>query len=242
MVVKYGHLNDFYRTVLCQHFGFDDNNVITAHSRLILWLKICLQVHTPLEGFIPFVTDLAKEREIVNLRATRRIVRRIVRLLDGCHQSDPYTPFYPSFRAYLDDPSQSGIYSFDRRAAHQEMTLMCIRIMTASLRFNIFGLSSSFLSNKDVDPTGLIHSNISSQLEYACRFWTYHASEAGDENSLLLQEIVTFFETHFLAWLEVMSLSAQSPLDALNLLRSFRVSARTDYTDNNPLLTFMLVT
>lgn len=196
---------------------------MAIHLRLIFGVAACLQMYTPLKALVPFISsirNLSKDREVVNLL----VIRRIVRSLDDRDADLPTTTLQPSFIAFLTDTSQSGPYSITLEAAHKEMANVCLRVMSAELRFNIFGLSSSDLSHLGIDSAGLIQSNISLQLQYACQFWTYHVSQVKNHDSKLVQEISGFFKTHFLAWLEIMSMMTCSPQDAMANLYSIQVS------------------
>ena len=57
---------------------------------------------------------------------------------------------------------------------HLELTLGCFSVME-QLKFNICGLTSSFISNSEVhDLEKRIKENISETCQYACQFWSYH--------------------------------------------------------------------
>lgn len=100
----------------------------------------------------------------------------------------------------------------------------CLEIMAEELRFNIFTLPSSFMRNKDVQNLqALLEANMSSRLRYACCHWTDQVSRLENPDADLLEMVSRFFRTHFLHWLEVMSILALSPIDALKNLNTVRV-------------------
>lgn len=152
-------MNSFYRTVLSHHFGSEENHIVT-HVRLILGIVISLETRVQLKALVPFISSLY---ELPNIETTQlRPIRRLIRILESTNRTEtPYTALQPPFLAFLADSSQSGPYSITLRAAHEEMSLVCLRIMSAELRFNICDLPSSFLLNKNVDLSRRIESNIS---------------------------------------------------------------------------------
>jgi TorA maturation chaperone TorD len=83
--------------------------------------------------------------------------------------------------------------------------------MQECLRFNICDLQTSHLANADVpDLSSRIQQAIPDHLSYACLFWADHllASSLASE---ILSALKLFIKTHFLHWLEAMSLMAVIP-------------------------------
>jgi len=100
----------------------------------------------------------------------------------------------------------------------------CLGLLLDGLKFNICGLESSYLTNKDVDDlNSRIFKNISPALLYACRFWGNHLEHIGfDTSPGLFGKLRTFFEKKFLFWLEALSLTsdvrlASQAVSALNV-------------------------
>jgi hypothetical protein len=95
---------------------------------------------------------------------------------------------------------------------HVLISLGCIRIMEASLRFNICNLPSSFLFDSEVENLNyLIDANIrkKADLEYACRYWALHVIEVpptSDKAQDLRAALAGFSEEKILFWIEVMNL------------------------------------
>ncbi|KAF8287677.1 hypothetical protein DL93DRAFT_2038236, partial [Clavulina sp. PMI_390] len=109
--------------------------------------------------------------------------------------------------------------------AHRLLIESCLSVMLQpdrGLRFNICNLPTSFLPNHSVpNLSGLIQDNIGGALSYACHFWTFHLIAA-------VQDAVTdatwngvkdlLSSIKLLYWLEVMSLTDASPLEALSIV------------------------
>lgn len=101
----------------------------------------------------------------------------------------------------------------------------CLRIMAKELRFNICESPSSFLRNKDVpNLEALKRTHISSHLAYACRYWADQVSKVETLDPDVLGMLSEFFQTHFLHWLEIMSILGLSPVETLKKLDAVRVS------------------
>jgi len=156
--------------------------------------------------------------------ASRRIIRRLALLFHGIpHHSVPMPPLHNSFVAFLADSECSGAFSISMQVAHEEVARACFKIME-NLRFNICSFPSSFTANADIaDLDSIIREAIPSQLSYACRHWTYHASQLKSHQNEAAASISRFFQNHFLHWLEVMGAYGDSPFRALVLLRPFQV-------------------
>ncbi|KAG7410105.1 Vegetative incompatibility protein HET-E-1 [Fusarium oxysporum f. sp. raphani] len=100
----------------------------------------------------------------------------------------PVRLLHLSFRDYLVDPENKETVEFwvDEKLAHRKLAKHSLRVMRSALRKNICSLSFP-------------------ELQYVCMNWVHHQSkvdfEPNDSN-----DIYDFLKTHFLHWLEVLSL------------------------------------
>jgi len=85
------------------------------------------------------------------------------------------------------------------------MTVACLHIMKAGLRFNICKIETSYLRNDDLDLVPRIKRFISTRLSYACCFWAEHLSTTKPDPKLR-DAVREFMEFRLLYWLEVLSL------------------------------------
>ncbi|KAH7168464.1 hypothetical protein DER46DRAFT_217905 [Fusarium sp. MPI-SDFR-AT-0072] len=131
----------------------------------------------------------------------------------------PVRLLHLSFRDYLVglDKRELDEFRVDERHTHQSLAKHCLRIMRGGLRKNICGLSFPSMRRSAVD-LGQLEKSIPSQVQYACMHWTYHQTqgdpELSDEN-----EAYGFLTTHFLHWLEALSLMGRVK-ECLDSLRS----------------------
>jgi hypothetical protein len=154
-----------------------------------------------LNSFRFYFTDL-KEFEV------GVIVKPMGALLSGTtDHSASIRPLHASFPEFLLDKSRSGKFCVDFPGIHDELVSASLGLMKDHLRFNICNLPSSYLRNSEVPNLAeTIHKNISAELSYSCRLWTYHLQHA--HFSTLLENNVRAFFNHerLLFWFEVLSL------------------------------------
>ncbi|KAI0337171.1 WD40 repeat-like protein [Trametopsis cervina] len=139
-----------------------------------------------------------------DMKAARSIIPLLGFLFRGVSVADrrknlPMLPAHTSLRDYL----TKGV---EPSAAHLTLVNATLYTMEAQLRFNICGLETSYLPNKDVpELSHRIRQNISPALLYACRFWDSHLTAAPHEQ-LPFDALFVFLKQKLLFWMEVMSL------------------------------------
>lgn len=161
--------------------------------------------------------------------ATRRLLQVLISSRTGNDRTmDPYRlrdthSMANTFLSFLANPSGSS--PFSRIAlAHDQLATMCLDVLSKELQFNICKFPSSFMRNREVrDLTMRADSAISSRLRYACQYWMDHVGQLVEMRSGMLEQILDFFQTQFLPWLEVMSILELPPADALGKLLSNNV-------------------
>jgi nucleoside-triphosphatase THEP1 len=101
---------------------------------------------------------------------------------------------------YLVSSSPHPDLHIDPTEHHHSFTTACFETIQKELTFNIGGITTSH------DPGWKISSISPSQgITYPCR-WLGHHLENGGERATLVPDVKEFMETHFLHWLEVLSL------------------------------------
>ncbi|RKK65198.1 hypothetical protein BFJ69_g16501 [Fusarium oxysporum] len=141
----------------------------------------------------------------------------------------PVRLLHLSFRDYLVglDKRELAEFRVDERHTHQSLAKHCLRIMRGGLRKNVCGLSFPGMRRSSVD-FGQLEKRMPSQLQYACMHWAYHQTSDKPELSDG-KDVYGFLTTHFLHWLEAMSLLGRVK-ECLGALRSLVrwVEARED--------------
>jgi NACHT domain len=136
------------------------------------------------------------------------MLRHLDSLLSNVTSSDDTLPIlsHTSFRDFLAN-EKSGVFHIDLGRAHRRLAHSCFGLMLNDLKFNICELESSYLANRDVpDLDSRIAKHIPPALSYACVFWVNHLEHLAFEDRLTKLE--SLFETKFLFWLEVLSLTS----------------------------------
>ena len=136
-------------------------------------------------------------------------LRYLGSLLSNVTSSDdtlPIVPLHTSFRDFVTS-EKSSVFYVDLRVAHCQLAHACLSLVLDDLKFNICGLESSYLANKDLkDLETRIFKYLPPALSYACHFWSDHLKHLDFETELF-GKLETFFKTKFLFWLEALSLT-----------------------------------
>ncbi len=139
---------------------------------------------------------------------TNRYLRNLHAVLNVPADSDgPVRVLHKSFSDFL--LGQEGMDATEFRVEAKEIHLMllsqCIQRMSSGngLRKNICEIGEPGKLISEIDRT-TVSRHISPDLEYACLYWTYHLQQGGRVTNE--DEIYTFVRTHFLHWLESLSL------------------------------------
>ncbi|KAF5696817.1 heterokaryon incompatibility protein het-E-1 [Fusarium globosum] len=128
----------------------------------------------------------------------------------------PVRLFHLSFRDYL--MTNGSEFQVDEKHTHQSLGKHCLRAMSGGLCENICSLSSPGMRRSAVD-FGQLEKRMPSELQYACMHWAYHQT-SGDTELSDDNDVYGFLTTHFLHWVEAMSLlgRVKECLDALKSL------------------------
>lgn len=92
-------------------------------------------------------------------------------------------------------------------------------IKTPDPPFNICGLESSYLFDKDVpDLRGRVDKAISAELFYACLYWGAHL-EYSESSQSLVDELYGFLSARLLIWMEILNLKRRIHTGSRSLSR-----------------------
>ncbi|KAG8773577.1 hypothetical protein FRC12_002455 [Ceratobasidium sp. 428] len=127
-------------------------------------------------------------------------------LLHESESESLVSTLHASFPDYMYDPGRSKQFYYDEAAHHGTLTRRCFDLIQMALKFNICGLESSFVFDKDVpDLSTSISRVIPPHLSYACKYWSEHLADSKpDEEHLIL--VGRFLRYEALFWIEAMNL------------------------------------
>ena len=222
MIKRYSTRENMYHSLLSHNFDPADDN-ITSWVRSFLAIVSATQEPIPVEALVPLIS-LACNLSEEDGPSFRRTTRRLAQLFADKDAKDRRVVLpQRTFRRVLTEQPGASPF-FPDVHTHEEIAAACFHIMAGELRFNICGLSSSFVRNADVE--GLedsIAANIPPHLDLACCTWTYHVSQLQAFEPTLVQMISDFFHFCLLFWLEVMSLTKKSATETLTQLNTTNV-------------------
>lgn len=116
---------------------------------------------------------------------------------------EPVRVSHRSFRDFLlDNKQEESPFWVDKGLVHKRLAVQCLKVMQHGLRKNICNLQNDTPRN-DIDHDTLRHC-LPSELQYACRYWVHHLVQSNPVTEL--SQVVSFLQSHFLHWVEAMSL------------------------------------
>lgn len=112
---------------------------------------------------------------------------------------------HPSFRDFLLSKERCGDSNFwvEENQAHQMLADNCIRLMSASLKQNIFALDVPGTLVSEVK-SSRVEQCLPPEVQYACLYWVQHLQK-GRSRLYDNDRVHQFLQTHFLHWLEALS-------------------------------------
>ncbi|KAF5864248.1 hypothetical protein ETB97_008245 [Aspergillus alliaceus] len=116
----------------------------------------------------------------------------------------PIQLLHLSFREFLVDRSASDKFWINEPAGHTQLAKDCVWCMDRELQRDICRLSHPGVKRNEIDKA-VLERYVTPELRYACRYWIRHL-ENSELSALNWTLIENFLKSHFLHWLEVISL------------------------------------
>ncbi|KAG8728180.1 hypothetical protein FRC11_011647, partial [Ceratobasidium sp. 423] len=205
-----GGLNILYRTILSA--VFEDMNMHLepdelARIRLVLWIVICLREPVHLNT-LSVLTGFNDNEQ------TSRALQPLRSVLYVSEHNNFVSTLHKSFPDYMVLSNPEYFEEHSRLLAHR-----CFHLME-QLKFNICGLESSFIRDRDIkDIKGRVDRAISHPLAYACRYWGDHLRTAGPSKELLTS-VNELLSQKLLFWMEVLNLHQSIRIGVSALLKA----------------------
>jgi WD40 repeat protein len=124
----------------------------------------------------------------------------------------PIRPFHLSFRDFLLNEKRCKNKDFwiPEKNMHSYLVDCCLRLMSAKLKRNICGLQGSDVFASEVNGR-VVFECLPSHVQYACQYWTKHLGRfmelhEGEFDIPDRGQVHAFLKSHFLHWLEALSL------------------------------------
>ena len=109
-----------------------------------------------------------------------------------------------SFGEVLVDRSASDKFWIDEPAGHTQLIKDCLLCMDRDLHRDVCHISDPILKRNEIEKA-VLERHVPPELRYACRYWIRHLENSGP-SAIDWRQIEDFLKSHFLHWLEVMSL------------------------------------
>ncbi|CAE6457342.1 unnamed protein product [Rhizoctonia solani] len=154
------------------------------------------------------VSDLSELLEIKDVERVRAALRPLWSVFHVVGANELVTTLHASFPDFMFDPGRSDTYHCDLEAHNRTLAEHCLELIKQTQpQFNICRLESSYLPDDKVPSIQeRVADAISSDLLYACRYWSNHV-EAGKCASTLAIRLQDFLSTRLLLWMEVLNLT-----------------------------------
>jgi hypothetical protein len=194
-------LDSLYTSILQEAFSEEDPD---AHSKARTTIGTIVLLVNPLPP--PAIAELTGlEPEEVVLFIT--LIQSLLAIGEDFNQ--PVKPFHKSFPDFITDPSRCTDTRFfiSPQHLHCELVTNCLRVMNEGLERDLLSLPEYALNSEVEDLQARIDDRVSLALQYACRSWHNHLTEARGDVADILSYLRIFLEEKFLAWLEVLSAS-----------------------------------
>ncbi|KAJ5091223.1 WD-repeat protein [Penicillium alfredii] len=203
-------LDQMYTTILSYSFP----EFLTAHLQPPEMTKLRQLFHRIVGSIVVLFDAMSMANLAVMVEETEE---KIAAILSSLHsvidvpQHRQIRLVHPSFRDFLLDPSRCShaTYSINAEEVHGDLFTRCLRILLGHLRRNMCGLSRPGTRARVVSKVN-VDKCIPVPVQYACRYWIYHLRRSAidpREHS----DIMEFFETRYLFWLETLALMGRLP-------------------------------
>ncbi|QRW06799.1 Vegetative incompatibility protein HET-E-1 [Ceratobasidium sp. AG-Ba] len=192
-------IDALYASILSAVYDSEDFNQ-TDRDEMLLVLHTVVCAREPLSANT--MADLLKLESEQTVQAILSPLLSILRI----SESDVITTLHESFPDFLFSKSRSGRFHCKAADHNARLAQLCFEQSNMHFRFNIAGLESSYMLDKEVpDLDGRVERAISRALFYACCYWDAHVSQANCDESLA-GLLLSFLSERLLVWMEVMNL------------------------------------
>jgi len=187
--------------VSCVQGAFDRMNADDdAKVRFVIGTVVLAMNPLP-PSAIATLVELEKQ-EVMDLL---RLIQSLLKLSED--PDSPALPFHKSFPDFITDSLRcpNKRFHISPRAGHLRLALNCLKLMNGSLEQNPLSLPDYALNSEIEDLQTRKEDRIGVALEYACKSWHSHLTEARGDVTAVISTLRSFLREGFLAWLEVLS-------------------------------------
>ncbi|EMD35810.1 hypothetical protein CERSUDRAFT_106510, partial [Gelatoporia subvermispora B] len=198
-------LDSLYLTVLENAYTQSDMEEVSVSHRVqaVLASIVVLQDRVSLD-VLTHLLDLSAEDAFETLRELQSVI-----FFDELDlHAGKIRPLHLTFREFLSDKARckNNDFYIDTHFYHGRLAVTCLELINSAMHTNMCNLSHPTVFKDDLpDLQSLIHDNIAPHVQYACKYWAIHLSNA-NVTERLSGALRVFCENKLLVWLEAMSL------------------------------------
>ncbi|GAB1205469.1 hypothetical protein APSETT445_004145 [Aspergillus pseudonomiae] len=149
----------------------------------------------------------------VELSDTRWLMEHLYSVLEmpqGDH--GPIQLLHLSFRDFLlaSQRCKDSHFWIDEKQSHRNLYQHCLKVMSNTLRRDICCLEDPGIHVTDIKPS-VVHEFLPEQVQYACSHWLDHLQQS-DIVASNDARLYDFLRTHFVHWLEAMTVMGSIPI------------------------------
>jgi hypothetical protein len=151
------------------------------------------------------ILHISKSRGVIEVISK---LRPIMTISGSNHESPEMVRIiHPSFKGFLSSTRCPSRFFIDSMATHANCVRKCLVRIHQLPRGNICGIQDEELLNAEIEdlPT-ILRMNLTDDIRYACRFWTYHLSHSPGNNDELYGLVKSFILEDLRKWMEILSL------------------------------------
>ncbi|QRW00934.1 hypothetical protein RhiJN_28952 [Ceratobasidium sp. AG-Ba] len=197
-----GAIDNLYKTILTAQETIGDeedmNEVRSCLGTIVVTsMRSALSVHS----LVALMGEHASSEVLQGVVDRLAAVLYTDKSLDGAIRLS-----HPSFMEFIVDRNRSNELCIDLAEQNRIIAERCLKVMMSELRFNICGLETSDTLNRNIPDLNVrVQRTISTQLSYACLYWTSHLVEAHPHTlAPLVRDFMS--KPQLLYWIEVLSL------------------------------------
>ncbi|KLO09471.1 hypothetical protein SCHPADRAFT_1000213 [Schizopora paradoxa] len=212
---EFGHLYSLYSTVL----GETDDAMFSSNHAFMGKIVTAIVITSRHSALPPDALAFLLNEDLSSIQNVLHNLKAVL------HVDGVIRVHHPSFLDFIESNSHPERFHYPNKKLNAKMMERCLKGLSEHLEFNICGLETSYLANKDVQELGFkIQHRISPLLIYSCLYWVEHLQESGELLEEPIKHVIYDFITSpkcFL-WLEIFSLlelvsQAISIIDKLKL-------------------------
>lgn len=133
-------------------------------------------------------------------------------------RTSPIQLLHPSFRDFLINQERcfDTLFWIDEKKAHHDIAEQCLYVMSKTLKRNICRLKTPGTLKNETD-ISTVNRYLPCHVQYACQHWVDHLQQS-DLSFHDSKRVYEFLQTHFLHWLEALSLIGKMS-EAVHMIR-----------------------